>query len=58
MKLFRNIAKTMLTVTVLSAMVACGEDEAVYEPSAPLTNAQVYFSNTVSGDATLSMQDT
>ncbi len=58
MKLFRNIAKTMLTVTVLSAMVACGEDEAVYEPSTPLTNAQVYFSNTVSGDATLSMQDT
>ncbi len=58
MKLFRNIAKTMLTVTVLSAVVACGEDEAVYEPSTPLTNAQVYFSNTVSGDATLTMQDT
>lgn len=57
MKLFRNIAKAVLAVSMLSVMVAC-EEEAVYTPAQDLTNAQVYFSNTTAKDVKLTMEDT
>lgn len=57
MKLFRNIAKAVLAVSVVSVMVAC-EEEAEYTPAQYLTNAQVYFSNTTAKDVKISMQDT
>ncbi|MBQ2012908.1 MAG: hypothetical protein II206_08990 [Bacteroidaceae bacterium] len=57
MKLFRNIAKAVLAVSILSVMVAC-EEEAVYTPAQDLTNAQVYFSNTTAQDVKLTMEDT
>ena len=57
MKLFRNIAKAVLAVSMLSVMVAC-EEEAVYTPAQDLTNAQVYFSNTTAKDVRLTMEDT
>lgn len=57
MKLFRNIAKAVLAVSMLSVMVAC-EEEAEYTPAQNLTNAQVYFSNTTAKDVTLSMENT
>ena len=57
MKLFRNIAKAVLAVSMLSVMVAC-EEEAVYTPAQDLTNAQVYFSNTTAKNVKIGMQDT
>ena len=54
MKLFRNIAKAVLAVSMLSVMVAC-EEEAVYTPAQNLTNAQVYFSNTTAKDVKLTV---
>ena len=57
MKLFRNIAKAVLAVSMLSVMVAC-EEEAVYTPAQDLANAQVYFSNTTAKDVKLTMEDT
>lgn len=57
MKLFRNIAKAVLAVSMLSVMVAC-EEEAEYTPAQNLTNAQVYFSNTTAKDVKIGMQDT
>lgn len=56
MKLFRNIAKAVLAVSMLSVMVAC-EEEAVYTPAQDLANAQVYFPNTESSNIALSMDE-
>ncbi len=57
MKFYRNIAKAVLAVSMLTAMVAC-EEEAVYTPAENQTNAQVYFSNTSAGNVKASLQDT
>lgn len=56
MKFFRNIAKALLAVSLLSVMVAC-EEEALYTPAQTLTNAQVYFPNTESSEIALSMDE-
>lgn len=56
MKFFRNIAKAVLAVSLLSVMIAC-EEEAEYTPAQTMTNAQVYFPNSESSNIALSMEE-